>query len=383
MASEAFITKIAAFLPNEPVDNDEIENVLGVINNKRSRALKVVLKNNGIQTRYYVIDKKTGRPRYNNAQLTAMAVRALQDDTFSLNDIECLSCGTTIADQLVPGHAVMVHGELGISPCETVTTIGVCSSSVSALKYGYMSVMSGSSSNAVVTGSDASSLALRANSYSGSGGAELEAEFRRRPELAFEKDFLRWMLSDGAGAMLLEAKPGAGQTSLRIDWIELISFANLQEPCMYAGAEKDSQGRLIGWREFSLQDLIAKDVMTLKQDVKLLNKFIVPLTVERGLSKVMDKRRLSSEQVDYFLPHISSEYFRDKLAHGLENIGFPIPQEKWFTNLATKGNTGAASIYIMLEELFNSGRLEKGQRILCFVPESGRFTSSFILLTVV
>jgi 3-oxoacyl-[acyl-carrier-protein] synthase-3 len=123
--------------------------------------------------------------------------------------------------------------------------------------------------------------------------------------------------------------------------------------------------------------------MALKQDVKLLNKYIVPLTVERGLAMVMDKRRIASRDVDHFLPHISSEYFRDKLARGLENIGFPIPQENWFTNLTTKGNCGAASIYIMLEELFNSGRLERGQRILCFVPESGRFTSSFMMLTVV
>ena len=130
-------------------------------------------------------------------------------------------------------------------------------------------------------------------------------------------------------------------------------------------------------------ELFAKDVLALKQDVKLLNQYIVPLTVERGLAMLMDKRRLSCEQIDYFLPHISSEYFRDKLAQGLERIGFPIPQEKWFTNLTTKGNTGAASMHIMLEELFNGGRLERGQRILCFVPESGRFTTSFMLLTVV
>jgi 3-oxoacyl-[acyl-carrier-protein] synthase-3 len=31
----------------------------------------------------------------------------------------------------------------------------------------------------------------------------------KQPELAFEKDFLRWMLSDGAGAVLLENKPAA------------------------------------------------------------------------------------------------------------------------------------------------------------------------------
>jgi 3-oxoacyl-[acyl-carrier-protein] synthase-3 len=48
---------------------------------------------------------------------------------------------------------------------------------------------------------------------------ELEAKLTaldKRPELAFEKDFLRWMLSDGAGAMLLQPQPRARGLSLRI-----------------------------------------------------------------------------------------------------------------------------------------------------------------------
>jgi 3-oxoacyl-[acyl-carrier-protein] synthase-3 len=49
----------------------------------------------------------------------------------------------------------------------------------------------------------------------------------------------------------------------------------------------------------------------------------------------------------------------------------------------SKGNTGAASFFIMLEELFNGGELQAGQRLLCYVPESGRFSSSFLHLTVV
>jgi 3-oxoacyl-[acyl-carrier-protein] synthase-3 len=60
-----------------------------------------------------------------------------------------------------------------------------------------------------------------------------------------------------------------------------------------------------------------------------------------------------------------------------------IPEERWFTNLAAKGNTGSASFYIMLEELFASGRLRKGERILGFIPESGRFSVGWMLLTVV
>src|SRR5260221_13584604 len=53
----------------------------------------------------------------------------------------------------MPNHAVMVHGELGAPVCEAVATAGVCLSGATALKYGWMSVVSGGARNAVVTGS--------------------------------------------------------------------------------------------------------------------------------------------------------------------------------------------------------------------------------------
>jgi len=63
--------------------------------------------------------------------------------------------------------------------------------------------------------------------------------------------------------------------------------------------------------------------------------------------------------------------------------GVDVPQERWFTNLAYKGNSGSASIYIIIDEFIRSGRLKKGQRLLCYVPESGRFATGFMHLTVV
>jgi 3-oxoacyl-[acyl-carrier-protein] synthase-3 len=98
---------------------------------------------------------------------------------------------------------------------------------------------------------------------------------------------------------------------------------------------------------------------------------------------VVAKHSLSPGQINWFLPHYSSDYFRLPLHDRMGEIGFSIPQERWFSNLATKGNTGSASIYIMLEELFLSDRLTLGDTILCMIPESGRFSVAYMLLTVV
>jgi 3-oxoacyl-[acyl-carrier-protein] synthase-3 len=46
------------------------------------------------------------------------------------------------------------------------------------------------------------------------------------------------MLSDGAAAFLLSDKPNADGLSLRVDWIEGVSYANEMETCMYMACEK-------------------------------------------------------------------------------------------------------------------------------------------------
>lgn len=377
-----YITRCAAFLPNAPVSNDQMETLLGQVGERPSRARKMILRSNQIRTRYYAIDPATGEHNYSNAQLAAEAVRRLGDEEFTVDDIACLACSTTIADQIMPSHAVMVHGELGNPPCEVVSTSGVCVCGVSALKYAYMSVLAGLHDSAVAAASEASSYAMHAENFSEEIQQKVE-QLETNPEIAFEKDFLRWMLSDGAGAVLLEKQPRAGQTSLRIEWIDMFSYANEMDACMYAGARKNADGTLTGWQRVSAQERGADSYLAVKQDVKLLNEHVIFYTAEKPLVELQKKRGLAADQIDYFLPHYSSGYFRERLHAGIKRVGFDIPQERWFTNLAEKGNTGSASIYIMLEELFNSGTLKSGEKILCYVPESGRFSTAFMLLNVV
>jgi 3-oxoacyl-[acyl-carrier-protein] synthase III len=83
------------------------------------------------------------------------------------------------------------------------------------------------------------------------------------------------------------------------------------------------------------------------------------------------------------LCHYGSEHFRPEIHKLLEAAGLAIPQARWFTNLSTKDNTGAASIFVMLEECWRTGRFRPGDQILLMVPESGRFTVAFAHLTCV
>jgi len=382
MNKHVYINDIQSFLPNEKIGNDEMESVLGQVGNRPSRARKTILRSNKIVSRYYAVDPKTGQATHSNAQLTAQAIRQLNNSHFDINNIELLACGTSIPDQLLPNHAVMVHGELAIPSCEVVATSGICLSGTMSLKYGYMSVLSGSSNNAVATGSETSSAMMRAKNFKEEVSQKIN-DLERQPEIAFEKDFLRWMLSDGAGAALMTDQPNKEGISLKIDWIKQKSYANEQQACMYAGAEKQPDGSLKSWLAHNQDEWLNLSIFSLKQDVKLLNEHIINYTVTKPLKELVASGDVIADQVDYFIPHYSSGFFRDKVYAGMKEAGCDIPQSKWFTNLASKGNTGSASIYIMLEELFHSGELKPGDKLLCYIPESGRFSTAFMHLTVV
>lgn len=373
-----YITRLARFLPNEPVGNDQMEAVLGMVDGKPSRARSITLRNNGIKRRYYAL--KDGKATHTNAQMAALAVKALFDESHKMDDLDLLAAGTTSPDQLLPSHAAMVQGLLGGTDIEIMSASGACASSMQALKYAYMAVGSGLARMAAATGSERTSAWTKSDRFTGE--ADSWKEMDRNPYIAFEKDFLRWMLSDGAGAALLQSNKDDGKLALRIEWLEITSYAGEREACMYAGATKGEAGELTSWNDMPPQEMHGESALAYKQDTRLLGDNIVPLG-GRFIAQLMRKRGITADDVDYYLPHMSSQFFKKQILEHHRRVGFDIPEEKWFYNLTEVGNVGSASPFLMLEELMRSGRLNKGDRLLMMVPESARFTYAYVYLTVV
>ncbi len=377
---EVYINKTASYFPNKPIANDQMELYLGRIDGKPSKSKPIVLRNNGIESRFYALDENRNST-HTNAELTATAIRNLfTDNPEAIKSIDMLSCGTTTPDQLLPSHAIMVHGLLPeTNNIEVVSNSGSCCSGMHAFKYAYLSVKSGEKTSVVCAGSERVSAVLKSELFE-EEVKTLEA-LDENPYIAFEKDFLRWMLSDGAGAFLLENKKNDNGISLKVEWVELFSFANQMEPCMYMGAEKNDDGSLNSYLHYTTKEIGDKSVLSLKQDVKILKDNIVQLGFN-GLKDILDRRGVAVEDIDYLLPHMSSYFFKSKIYETLENNNIAIPYDKWYTNLKTKGNIGAGSIYIMLDGLIESGVLKSGDKLLLAVPESARFSYAFSLLTV-
>lgn len=374
---DVYITKAAKYLPNDAISNDEMEDYLGLINETASKARRLILRNNKIVSRYYALDKN-GKSTHNNAELTNNAIQGLFDNRFTAMDMELLSCGTTTPDVLVPSHAAMVHGLLKNKSVELNSSSGVCCAGMNALKFGFLSIKSGSTQNAVCVGSEKLSSWMQSDKFENEVVSLKKLE--EQPILAFKKDFLRWMLSDGAGAFLLENKP-TGELSLKIEWMESFSYAYELETCMYAGGDKLENGEIKPWNDYSPDQWLNQSLFAFKQDVKLLDENILIKGTQSAV-EALNKNNVTADEIDFFLPHVSSHYFVEGLNKTMIEYGIGVPMEKWFMNLATVGNVGAASIYLALEELMNSGKLKKGNKIFLSVPESGRFSYAYAYLTV-
>ena len=369
---KVYITALGAYLPNEPVLNDEMEAYLGKVNGKKSAVKDRILMQNGIKQRYYGINKQQ-ESTHTNAQMAAMAVKqALAKSSLLPKDIELLSAGTTQADLPVPGFASMVHGESDLSKCEVASFQSVCVSGMMALKNAYIQIKSKEKQNAVSVGSEFSSRLFKASRY----------DAQQIKSMSFDTEFLRWMLSDGSGAFVLENKKNKKGLSLKIEWIDIKSHAHQFPLCMYTGKTHNKNDAERTWLDYPDYESAAKaGALNLKQDIRLLDK-VIQIGVAHYF-ELIDKGDIKVNEIDWLCCHYSSERFKKPIKTLMEKGGAPIPNEKWFSNLTTKGNTGAASIYIMLEELMYSGKLKEGDTILCMVPESGRFISSFMKLEVV
>lgn len=372
-----YINRVSSFLPNTPIGNEEMEDYIGLIGGKPSRVRSIVLRQNGIKTRYYGLNKEH-EITHSNAQLAKEAVAQMFVDKTIPTDVTLLACGTSTPDQLLPSHASMVHGELGNFPMEIFSSAGVCLTSLQALKICYSNILAGLHENAICVASELTSPALVSKFYD----PEYEAIHdnpEKDPYMAFEKDFMRFMLSDGAGAVLLQDHP-EGDCPLKIEWIEMTSYANELPTCMFMASELQSDGRLKSWKEFSPNEIKERGVLVGKQDIRQLKKFAIKYWADH-IETILAKHNVKPEEVNYVIPHLSSMLFYEQFNDELVLRGIALTKEKWFINLPLVGNVGSAAIYVALEELVRTKNLKRGEKILLLVPESGRFSYGTVLLT--
>ena len=359
--ADCYITSTGSYLPGEPIDSESINQYLGRVVGEAQVKTKV-LAANGIHTRHYALDKKQNAT-HSIYELAVEAVRdCLLQDRNPLN-IDYLSAGTTHAPLLAPGISSLLHDQLSKDKVvnhslEINSNSGICTSGAQAIVNAARAVKSGDAEAAICVGVEQPSGGLNSKEFRAT--YDIPTILRNvRKSKWFMSVFLRFMLSDGAGAFLIEGKPSGHGTSLKVDWTYSRSFANEAPLCMK----------------------IESKPMVLSQDIKILARYMAPLS-KKAVEGALCKHGETLDNYTMVLPHMSSYYFEPSVKKIMGELS-PNREVPYWTNLRTAGNTGAASIYIMLDEYLKTRPVAAGDRILLFVPESGQFNFVIISLTVV
>lgn len=359
--ADCYITSTGSYLPGDPVDNKSINQYLGKVIGE-ARVRRMILAANGIHTRHYALDKKQNAT-HSIYELAAEAVKnCLPQDRNSLS-IDYLSAGSTHTPLLAPGLSSLLHDQLSKDKVvshslEINSNSGICSSGAQALVNAARAVKLGDADAAICVGVEQSSVGLKSKAFRTT--YDIPAILRDvKTSKWFMSVFLRFMLSDGAGAFLLEQQPREQSLSLKVNWTYSRSFANQAPLCMQL------QSRPI----------------VLRQDITILAKYMVPLS-KKVLEDALCEQRETLDNYTVVLPHMSSYYFEPAVKKVIAKLSQNREVPYW-TNLRRAGNTGAASIFIMLDEYLKTQPVAVGDHILLFVPESGQFNYVLISLTVV
>jgi len=357
-----YVTRTSRFLPGQAVDNESIETYLGSLDGEvdvKSRVLAM----NGIKQRHYAQDTHQ-RPTFDVYHLAVEAMRGLQADDRQSPDVTFLSAGTTYAPLAGPGIASIIHHRaqsLGIvdRPIEISSHAGICTSASAAMVAAIRAVNSGEHRAAICIGAEHASEVLKSSVIRPIDDRSQHAELRNSQW--FMAVFLRFMLSDGAGAFLLSDQPSDRGVSLKVNWTHSMSFANETPLCM----KLDNASQL------------------LSQDITILSRHLVPCS-HKLLADAWRTHDDCLNNYSMILPHMSSFFFRKKMERTLKDYWShtdrPVP---YWTNLETVGNTGAASIYVMLDQYLRMATLQDGQKLMLFIPESGQFNFVLVSLTAI
>lgn len=364
-----YLESAGYFMPGEPVSNQDMDRYIAPLNRMSGRIKQRILAENGIRQRYYAIDAD-GNTRCTNAGQAAQAISdCLRRQSRDLTGVSLLASGSSGGDVLMPGFANMIQGELSAPPMEVLSVHGICAAGVSAIQAAAQGIELGAHRQALAVASEMPSRLFKRSRFAA-----------RDYDADFDAHFLRWMLSDGAGAVLLgsggAALPGpANGVRLRLKWVHQRSFSGDYPVCMQLGQPAEGGRGHLDYASWSEAE--AAGALALRQNIRLL-PHLFDIGIHEYAALVRDGW-IDPARIDHFLCHYSSEKFIPVVEGLMDKAGLSIPRERWFSNLAWRGNTGAASILIMLAEFLETHVLEPGQQVFCYIPESGRFMTAYML----
>ncbi len=311
----ARITGTGRYIPERCVTNEELTRYMDTTD-------EWIQQRTGIQTRYWTVDGQSNADMSKVAAEKAIAAAGIRND-----DIEMIILASLSPDHEFPGTSAFLNERLGLPGVPAMDLRCQCTGFLYALAVANGFIRSGTYRRILVVGTEIHSTGI---------------------EVATRGRDVAVLFGDGAAAVVVEATDedrGILSTHLHADgryakalWIECPSS------CVYPNRvthEMIEDGRVFP-----------------KMEGRLVFKHAV-VKLPEVINEALQHNKLSLDDVDHFLFHQANLRINEFVSGSLG-----IPETKSYNNIQQYGNTSAAAIPILLDELLEMGRIREGQILM-------------------
>ena len=250
------------------------------------------------------------------------AQQALERANLVPEDIEFIAVGTTTPDMIFPSVGNIVQHRLGCGRVGSVDLLAACAGSIYSLAFGSQLVATGKYRRVLCIGAETLS---RITDFADRGTCVL--------------------LADAAGAAVLEAYDGDRGI---IDF-DLYSDGQYWDLLYMPGG---------GSRHPATRETVDARMHYAKMKGSEVFKVAVRMFAE-CTERILTRNGVTAADVSLFVPHQANLRI---IEAAVKRVG--LPMERVFVNVDRYGNTGAASVYVALEEAVGSGRVKPGDLVL-------------------
>ena len=284
-----------------------------------------IQKRTGIQSRRYAKELTTSDLAIKAAQ------KLLEESEIQPEEIEFIIVATMTPDSMSPSCAAKVQGVVGAINAFAFDISAACAGFVFALSTGIKMLSAGNRKYGLVIGAETMLSVL---------------DWKDRSTAI--------LFGDGAGAVLLE------KTDDETLFVETLCSDGQKGDALVCGERLEQH-------TFSTMKMDGRGVFEL-----------VSREVPKNISETLEKAQMSADEVDLYVLHQANVRLIEQVAKKLKQ-----PIQKFPTNLASVGNTSAASIPILLDELVRNQLITigSGQKLL-FSGFGGGLSWGSIIITI-
>lgn len=347
-----------SFLPGKRITIDEVDHYLGPLNNapkkiqswlKRTKILMKELLE--VDYYYFAIDPKSREFTDDNISMSVKAAwKAIQSAGINAEDIDMIAYGSPHQDQM-PTASVRIQEALGLEECSEISIHANCTSAYKALLTAYDMIRLGRYKTALVLSSNISS-------------SELRAEYYNQPLIKKEQVLLRYFLSDGAGAIILQASEEESGLFVENAYMESVGGKKPagmlnKRPAYWMNPKEEFEN---GFHHLSQMFNEQLGAHFNEEGGSIFYK---------GLQRMIKRYKVDVSQIRFFQINFPSKHISEMVLEECESLG--ISKNTLYTKISSMGYVGPPMVFICIDKIMREEQLNKNDLILSFVSEVSKF----------